>query len=284
MNGVSGEGETRREGEGEVTTTKFAGEQAVARTLAAGVAAIAGVVAVSLGGSAAYGLADAASDLDLHVYYRGALASTEHRLAQLAHIADTGSVTSVTTWGLEDWLRLDGQHAELIYIDLDELQATAARAYHPGLIDEAFVTAQFAYLAEGRVLHDSTGEITALRKGLRANYPEATRAALLRDNPIRLHAYLKAIRTAQTRGDLLYVQHRRYSVQMVFFNLLFALNRRYHPGEKRLAIHGERCPIRPVSLADRWAISTQLPADAAALPEQLETLVNDLLALVENHQ
>lgn len=244
-----------------------------------------GVVAVTLGGSAVFGMADAASDLDLHVYWRAPLARVSERAALLEPLADPGSVTAgIETWGLEDHLHLGGRLVELVYVDLDDLLALAARAYGPGLVDEGFVTASLAYVAAGLVLHDQTGELEALRERLADAYPEATRQALIRDNPARLRAYLAQLRTAQVRGDLLYVQHRRYSLQMVFFNLLFALNRTYNPGEKRLHRHGERCALRPRDQTARWMRIARLPADDPALAAQLEELVDDLLELVEAHR
>ncbi|HEU4322955.1 MAG TPA: DUF4037 domain-containing protein [Roseiflexaceae bacterium] len=258
---------------------------AAARRVAAAAVRIPGVLAVSLGGSFSYGLADAASDLDLHTYVRAPLADNAARAAQLAAVADPDSLrVGVTTWGLEDHLRVDGRLVELVYVDLDELLASAGRAYGEGIVDEAFVTAQLAYVAGGTPLVDSTGELAALRGRLLESYPEPTRRALLRDNPGRLRAYLAQLRTAQARGDLLYVQHRRYSVQLVFFNLLFALNRYYHPGEKRLHLHGERCPLRPRDLTERWMDIARLPADDMALADLLGELVDELLELAEKEQ
>lgn len=256
-----------------------------ARGLAEALRGLPGLAAVTLGGSAVFGMADAASDLDLHIYWRAPLAPAPARAALLERLADPGSlVAGVETWGLEDHLRLGGRPVELVYVALDDLLALAERAYGPGLVDEGFVTAPLAYAAAGLVLLDQTGELGALRARLAAGYPEPTRRALVRDNPARLRAYLAQLRTAQARGDLLYVQHRRYSLQMVFFNLLFALNRTYHPGEKRLHRHGERCPLRPRDQTARWMQITRLPADDPALAARLEELVDDLLELVEAHR
>jgi hypothetical protein len=256
-----------------------------ARRLAEALRDTPGLAAVTLGGSAVFGMADAASDLDLHVYWRAPLAPDAERAARLEPLADPGSVTAgISTWGLEDHLRVGGRPVELVYVNLDDLLALAERAYGPGLVDEGFVTAPLAYVAAGQVLLDQTGELTALRERLLAGYPEATRRTLCGDNPARLRAYLKQLRTAQARGDLLYVQHRRYSVQMVFFNLLFALNRVYNPGEKRLHRHGERCQLRPRNQTERWMQIARLPADDPTLAGHLETLVDDLLELVETER
>lgn len=256
-----------------------------AHRVALAIAAMPGLVAVSLGGSAGTGLADATSDLDLHVYWRSELAPADDRAARIAQAADPGSIeVDVRYWGLEDHLRVDGQLVELVYVNLDELQQDIARAYGEGLNGEGYVTAQFFYIANSVLIHDPSGELHTLRERLLAGYPEPTRQLLLRHNPFLLRFYIKHVRQAQGRGDLLFVQHRRYTVQMVFFNLLFALNRRYNPGEKRLLIHGERCPTRPHNLADRWAQIARLSADDKALADQLDELIEELCTLAESER
>lgn len=85
---------------------------------------------------------------------------------------------------------------------------------------------------------------------LNDEFPEPTGDLILRHHTPLLGTYVRHLRLAQTRGDLLSVQHRRYTVQMVFFNLLFTLNRRYHPGESG----GYRPDLRPVkSIGDYFA-------------------------------
>lgn len=240
---------------------------------------IPGVVAVSLGGSHATGLADAASDIDLHVYWRGELPPGPQRAAVLAAIPDPGTtIREETAWGPEDHLVVDGRPAELVYVDLDDVIRQVERARTVGLDDEGFATAVLHSVASGIVLEDGGGELAAARATL-ADYPEATHRRLVRTLPHLLRSYLAQLTKAQGRGDLLFVQHRRYSLQMVYFNLLFALNRRYHPGEKRLAVHGERCPVRPVRQGERWAEVTALSADDVRLVVLLGELTEDLIVL-----
>lgn len=242
-----------------------------------------GFAGFSLGGSVASGLADAASDLDLHVYVRDPLASATERASRLAELADAGSLkVGITSWGLEDHLRVGGLLVELVYVDLGHLEAEVERAYGEGLGGEAFVTAQFDYLASGRVLHDPAGALGRLRGWLLAGYPEPTRQRIVRDTPFLLETYLVQLRGAQARGDLLYVQHRRYTVQTVFFNLLFALNRRYHPGEKRLLAHAAGCEIRPPALERRWNEVARMPADDPTLAPALQSLSDELCGLAED--
>ena len=243
-----------------------------------------GIVGITLGGSAALGLTDAESDLDLHVYWRTPLAEPAARAKQLAAIADPGSVeVDIRSWGLEDHLRIKGRLIELVYVQLDELEAEVNRAYNEGLISGGYTTARLSYLTSGTIFHDPNGSLAKLQTQLLV-FPAPTRTLLLTYHPEMLRHELTQIRKGQRRDDLLYVQLCCMGLQTKFFDLLFALNRYYHPGGKRLLIHGERCPIRPTELTRRWQAITKLPADSAALPQQLEDLVDELLELASIHQ
>lgn len=238
------------------------------------------VVAVFLGGSRATGVADLRSDTDLYAVHRAAVATGAARAAVLAPLADRSEVHEETAWGPEDHLYVDGDLVEVVHLGLEGLRDLVDRAYAEGLDDEGFATAFLHTVSSGLVLRDPEGEVTALQQRL-ATYPEATRDLLLASLPPLLTAYLSQLGTAMARGDLLMVQHRRASIQAVWFNLLFALNRVYHPGEKRLLDHAERCALKPDHQRERWMRACRLPADDPDLHAGLVTLVADLTGLVD---
>jgi predicted nucleotidyltransferase len=72
----------------------------LAHRVAEAAARIPGVVAISLGGSAASGLADAQSDIDLHVFWREPLADAAARAALLT--ADNGALPGLFEELIED--------------------------------------------------------------------------------------------------------------------------------------------------------------------------------------
>lgn len=59
-------------------------------------------------------------------------------------------------------------------------------------------------------------------------------------------AYELQINKAVKRGDLVSVNHRVSAFMESYFDLLFALNEKTHPGEKRLMqLCRESCPVLP---------------------------------------
>jgi predicted nucleotidyltransferase len=272
--------ETSRSGQGD-KMMDIKHQASLLQQIVMALADLPGVAAITLGGSTAAGFADEFSDFDLYVYYHEPLAASADRAARLRTLADEGTLeVGIPTFGLEDHLRVQQKLVELVYLNLDRLIADVDHAYNQGLISEGYTTGLLYILFRNQIFHDATGEVTALRARLQATYPEPTRTRLLRAHPELLRYYLEQMQIAQRRDDLLFVQHMRYNIQMIFFNLLFALNRQYHPGGKRLVIHAQRCAIQPPDLTERWNYISRLATDDSALADLLEAMIDDLCRLI----
>jgi len=247
---------------------------------------IPGVVAIAQGGSVNAGLADSASDRDFHVYWEPPLALAAERAVRLATLADPGCVwpgEGTTSWLVEDHYAVARQPIEHIYIRMADVPAEIEVAYRDGFAEEGFTTGRLFCFANDRIVYDPTGGLGAQQARLRTSYPDALRRAVVRRQTARLALYLAQLRTGQQRGDLLYAQQIRTKLQNVYFDLLFAVNRHYHPGEKRLLTYAARCPLCPPDWLARWEHIARLPADAPELVAELGTLAAALCALAAEH-
>jgi hypothetical protein len=116
-------------------------------------------------------------------------------------------------------------------------------------------------------------------------YPEELRRAIVaRNAPVlrRIHSsYLRQLAAASQRRDLVAVNHRLAALLASYFDVLFALNRQPHPGEKRLLAYAEAiCPQRPAELAAR--IEDLLITSAASREvNRVVTLANGLIDELE---
>jgi hypothetical protein len=146
--------------------------------------AVDGVVAVVLGGSRARGTHRPDSDIDLGLYYRGALDVAALR-AMAARVADSPvEMTEPGGWGPwvdgGGWLTIQGWRVDWIYRDVERVQRiwtdcqsgryeVGTQPGHPlGFYSHAYP----GEVALCRVLADSTGELTDLRARTR-EYPPA---------------------------------------------------------------------------------------------------------------
>lgn len=239
---------------------------------------IPGVRAVAVGGSRASGMADSTSDTDMYAFFEGAAPQREERARLLADIADSGTIVSSDAFGPEDHLSIGHHDIEVVYLDLSGLRHQIGIASTTGLMSDGFTTC-FLYTVATCVAVDDDGGLHALKERVSA-YPAATRRRILTESPELLATFLSQMRTAHQRGDYEMVAHRRASLQATYFNMLFALNHRYHPGEKRLLEHAGRLGALPRDFTGRWRELQLLSVDAPEIVTRTAQLVDELVALV----
>lgn len=240
------------------------------------------VQAIGIGGSRAAGMGLADSDIDLYVYTTGEIPDG----ARQAFISARASYMLLHNdyWGAGDvWverdsgLEVDAMYWETAWIE-DQIARTLDRC-EPWL---GYTTAFWYTLKHTRVLYDRDGWLTGLVARCQQPYPEVLRTAIVRHNHAVLreirHAYLHQIEKAIARADAVSVNHRVAALLASYFDIIFAVNRVPHPGEKRLvALAQALCPSLPEGFAGDVAAVVQAsgaptPEVAAALAGLLDRL------------
>lgn len=208
------------------------------------------VEAIALGGSSASGRSDAMSDFDLCVLPNEPL-PLETRwdiVRQLGVIGDPGHDYN---GGGDEWTdAATGTHFDLMYFGLEffrEQIERPLRHFQPSL---GYTTA-FAYtVSQGRILYDPDGKFAALQALARKPYPDALRENVVRYNRPMLRGFISSyygqLEKAVVRNDLVSLNHRLAALLASYFDIIFAVNRALHPGEKRLlATALTTCPSLP---------------------------------------
>jgi predicted nucleotidyltransferase len=91
------------------------------------VARVPGVIAVTLGGSRARGVARPDSDWDIGLYYRGSIDTAAIReLGYAGHVTEPGEWGRIVNGGA--WLEIDGERVDLLYRDFDVVEHWIAEA------------------------------------------------------------------------------------------------------------------------------------------------------------
>lgn len=241
----------------------------VARRIAAAYAAWPEVQAIALGGSRAAGPADEASDVDLYVYVR-----PEPSLAARAAIVGASPRAEIGNRAFEpgdEWIdAATGVHVDAMFRDPawieDELDRVLVRCE----ARTGYSTALWHGVRSSSALFDRAGWYAALQARAAAPYPEALARAIVRRNlPLLaegLSSFTAQLEKAVRREDAVSVNHRVAALLASAFDVLFALNRETHPGEKRLLEQVEaRCPRRPPGFVD--GVRALLAASSAGGPE-----------------
>jgi hypothetical protein len=221
--------------------------------LAACLAALPDVEAVALGGSAATGRADQASDVDLYVYAHreppeSSRVEIAHRFAGQPRIGDAPFEPG------DEWVDdVTGERVDVTYRTPAWIEARLDVVEHRASV--GYSTCFWWNVRNSLVLFDRAGWFSRLQARAAVAYPEELRRAIVANNHPLLRAvqssFLHQIELAAARDDPVGVQHRTAALLASYFDVLFALNRVPHPGEKRLLAWAEElCPRRPATMAD----------------------------------
>ena len=217
--------------------------------LIADIAAWPEVEAIALGGSRAGKHYDEKSDYDVYLYCTAPIADPVRRevLNRYCSYMELGN----HFWEFEDNCTLkNGIDIDILYRNLDDFTAGLADVVERCNPHNGYTTCMWHNLLTCKILVDKTGRLTASKKRFDVPYPDALRANIISRNDMLLEgtlpAYEMQIRKAILRGDLVSVNHRVSAFLESYFDILFALNRRTHPGEKRLvSLCKENCSLLP---------------------------------------
>jgi hypothetical protein len=259
----------------------------VAFEIAAAFGALPQVEAVASAGSRTSGMGDHASDLNLYVYLCG-----EIPVAKRAEIANARAVWAEVdnhSWEPGDeWVEAgSGLGVDIIFRRTDWIQDQLEKVLRRHEASLGCSTCLWYNIRTSHALHDPGGWLAALQRFADQPYPEPLRRAIVaRNHPVlrrNLSSYTHQVERAAARGDRVSVNHRVAAFLASYFDLLFALNRLPHPGEKRLlAFARERCDRKPEGMESGiGALLDQVGADGKQASELCRFLVDSLERLLK---
>jgi hypothetical protein len=244
------------------------------------------VVGIALGGSQAGTVADERSDLDLYVFGDEPPSLALRRTLGEEH--DAAPEIGNTAFGPGDeWAAKSGIGVDLIYWSPGWIEDELARLLDRHQASVGYTTALWFTIREMRSLFDRTGWLAELKEQAARPYPEPLREAIVRLNQPLLRdargSFLHQIELAIARDDPISVQHRTAALLASYADVLFALNRQPHPGEKRILLHlAARCTLLPNGFDAhvRAVIAASCAPRERNLMGQLNTLVDGVDALL----
>ncbi|MGN0453597.1 MAG: nucleotidyltransferase domain-containing protein [Ruminococcus sp.] len=208
-----------------------------------------GVDAVAIGGSRASGNADENSDYDVYVYFMQKPDEQQRRnlLEPCCRALEIGN----HYWEYEDNCILDdGTPMDIIYRPI--MVFTDKNVTFDFLFGSknGYSTCFLHNIATCKIVYDKSGAFSKLQQGLIDQYPDKMRRDIIERNMKLIHGQLPSydnqIKKAVERNDLVSINHRTTGFLESYFDVIFALNRMTHPGEKKLIkICKERCSILP---------------------------------------
>lgn len=239
-------------------------EAAFLDRIVAALVPVPGLKAIVLGGSRGRGTHGPASDYDLGLYFDSATPlDTEALRVAVTPLAQEGSSVPIDIgeWGPwivgGAWLRIGGRDVDLLYRDLDQVEAVIGEAragrfsmnYQVGHPHGFCSTIWMGEIATCRLLHDPSNA-AARAKALTDPYPETLAAALIARFGWEAGFALDNAELAARRRERVHFTGCVYRALACLAQALFALNRRYLINEKGAIEEAATMPITLTGLAE----------------------------------
>lgn len=246
------------------------------------------VKAVTLAGSRTTTAADARSDFDMYVYTTAEIPlDTRRRIAEM--FAERIEINNQFWEPGDEWIDSQtGTGVDVMYRHPQWIEEQLGRVLVKHQAAVGYSTCFWHNVLFSRILYDRSGWFEQLQQHADQPYPEALRRAIVAKNhPIlrrNISSYLHQLESAAARHDYASLNHRTAALLASYFDILFAVNRLPHPGEKRLAAYAKKfCARTPERMEDqiKALIATTAPPQgrlaviqaANALIDGLETLL-----------
>jgi len=241
------------------------------------------VEAVALGGSRANDQSDAASDIDLYVFFSEELPS-DLRQGVIERAGGAAKANlNLTHWGPADpyFDRGSGAEVDLMYFEARWMEQQLERSLVAHQASLGCSTCFWHTLRRSHVLFDRHGWLGSQKERALASFPEPLRRNIIRLNHGVLRnvipSYTSQIDKAVLRGDLVSVNHRLAALLASYFDVIFALNHELHPGEKRmLSLAAQRCRKLPTNMTVDVEAVLRSHGDGPRLAANLSKLLDRL--------
>jgi predicted nucleotidyltransferase len=245
------------------------------------------VEAVLLSGSRTDGHFDGHSDYDLYIYcsaeipldFRKEIADTYFSYAELNH----------TTWEREDqgFFKEIDIPIDIVYRDRQWLEGVLENIVIKCQASTGYSTCLWANLMNSDILYDKDGKLRRLQKKYDVDYPEELRKNIIKKNfPLLdtiIPAYTRQIDKALKRADIISINHRTAAFFESYFDIIFAVNKKLHPGEKKLLkIASEQLALLPENMqADISELFRNLFNEEYDIVNQLHGITKNLEVLLK---
>ncbi len=243
------------------------------------------VEAIALGGSRSGENYDEKSDYDVYLYVTSHI-SDDVRYSILQKYCRHMEIGN-HYWEYEDNCVLnDGVDIDIIYRDLDSFCDGVADVVEKYQAHNGYTTCMWHNLITCKIIFDRNGKLKKAKERFSVPYPDELKQNIIERNADLLYASMPAyyfqIKKAAERNDKVSVLHRTAAFLESYFDIIFALNKQTHPGEKRLVkLCKKNCKILPDNFEENInSLFKDMFTDSEKLCSDIKNIVAELEAFL----
>ena len=237
------------------------------------------VEAISLGGSRSGENYDEKSDYDVYVYVTEPLSEQVRKgiLEKYCGYMEIGN----HYWEYEDNCVLNnGIDIDILYRSLDDFCKEVSDVAEKHIPHNGYTTCMWHNLLTCKIIYDKNSRLQKAKERFCIPYPDELKKNIIERNINLLYAampaYSSQILKASARNDRVSIVHRTAAFLESYFDIIFAVNKKTHPGEKRLMeLCRKNCRILPNRFEENL---NQLFDDMLNHTDKLEYDINEIVS------
>ncbi len=243
------------------------------------------VEAIALGGSRSGENYDKKSDYDVYLYITSPIGEDVRHdiLKNYCKYMEIGN----HYWEYEDNCVLNNDiDIDILYRDLDSFCSDVADVVEKYNAHNGYTTCMWHNLLTCKIICDKNGRLTKVKERFSVPYPDTLKENIIKRNCELLYsampAYQLQISKAAGRGDRVSIVHRTAAFLESYFDVIFALNKVTHPGEKRLMkLCRKNCTILPKNFEENLdALFDDMLTNSEKLDGDIRNIVEELKAVL----
>lgn len=238
------------------------------------------VYAVVLSGSRTSNQNDEMSDYDIYVYSDAEI-PVEFRTELAKKYSDDYEIDNRYFETGDEWnLRESNTGLDFMFRCKNWITDTVDNIYCKHMASNGYSTCFLHNIKTSQILYDKDNWFLNLQNKVNGPYPEELKNNIIKRNIMLISdkknaSYLDQIKLAVKRNDPVSVNHRIAAFMTSYFDIIFALNKVYHPGEKRMIKYAQKhCKILPEQFEEN--INQLFKAEDKDKTAILETIIKEL--------
>ena len=238
------------------------------------------VYAVVLSGSRTSNQNDEMSDYDIYVYSDAEI-PVEFRTELAKKYSDDYEIDNRYFETGDEWkLRDCNTGLDFMFRCKNWITDTVDNIYCKHMASNGYSTCFLHNIKTSQILYDKDNWFLNLQNKVNGPYPEELKNNIIKRNIMLISdkknaSYLDQIKLAVKRNDPVSVNHRIAAFMASYFDIIFALNKVYHPGEKRMIKYAQKhCKILPEQFEEN--INQLFKAEDRDKTAILETIIKEL--------
>ena len=242
------------------------------------------VESIAIGGSSSAKTSDEISDVDVYVFTTSEVPVVERQnfVKELSSKYEVGG----EYFGSGDEYFVDSLNLQfdVMFWDVSWFENVIENTWVKHYPSNGYSTAFLYTLDVCEIIYDQNNWLQGLKDKIKTEYPKELQKniihrnmMLLRDKPFA--SYYEQIEKAIKRNDIVSVNHRIPAFLASYFDIIFAINKLLHPGEKRLIKYAkDNCKILPKDFEEN--IEKLLAQSNSEVLKTLDIMLENLRACI----